>query len=71
MARIKTILTERNKMHAKANELVTAVQNNEAPPQEGELVVEWQKRDKLRQVRRSRKYRQRINYRTKRPSLFV
>lgn len=71
MARIKTILTERAKMHNKASQLVTAVHESHAPPQEGELIVNWQKQDKLRQVKRKRKFRQRINYRTRRPSLFV
>ncbi|PJF19397.1 hypothetical protein PSACC_00881 [Paramicrosporidium saccamoebae] len=67
----KTILTERAKIHSKASQLVTAVHENHAPPQEGELVVNWQRQDKLRQLKRKRKFRQRINYRTRRPSLFV
>lgn len=70
MARIKTVLSERVKTHDKACGLVSALSKGEIL-QEGDLLVEMQKQDKLKQVQRKRKFRQRINYRTRRPSLFV
>ena len=71
MARIKTILSERQSLHERATELVASVESLKAPPTEGEHLVRLQRTDKMRQLWRQRKFRQRINYRTRRPSLFV
>ena len=69
MARIKTVLTERQRLHETATSLVRAAEM--PPPTEGELLVAQQRRDKLCQLWRKRKFRQRMNYRTRRESLFV
>lgn len=71
MARIKTILTERAHLHSRASQLVKAVESSGARPAEGELLTNLHKEDKMRQVWRKRKFRQRISFRTRRPSLFL
>lgn len=67
MARIKTILTERNNLHQKAVRLIKTTK----PPSEGELLMEIQKKDKMRQLWRKRHFRKRMNYRVGRRSIFV
>ena len=70
MARIKTVLTERLSIHERAVVLVEAKDAGAPPPSEGELLVEMQKRDKLRQLWRKRHFRKRMNHRLGRKSRF-
>lgn len=67
MARIKTILTERQVLYEHSIGL-TGTSN---PSSEGEIVAEIQKRDKMRQLWRKRHFRQRMNYRSRRLPLFT
>lgn len=71
MARIKTVLTERQILHQKAIEMNQIVSGKRAPPTAGEYLVKSIKEDKLKQLWRSRTFRQRMNYRKGRKSLFV
>jgi hypothetical protein len=71
MARIKSVLTERQKLHETAVSLVKSIESQRPAPTEGELLVAQQRKDKLCQLWRKRKFRQRMNYRQHRNPLFV
>ena len=67
MARIKTVLTERQALHEKAVNLM----DNAQPKTEGELLMQAQKRDKMRQLWRKRHFRKHMNFLSYRKPLFV
>lgn len=71
MARIKTVLTERQKIHEMAVELVQRMESNEPLPTAGDLLFENQRKDKMKQLWRQRHFRKRMNYRMGRKSLFL
>ncbi len=70
MARIKTVLTERQSLHHQARQLLA---HREAGKQlaAGELQVEMERKAKRQLLERRRKFRQRVNYRKQRKVLFV
>lgn len=71
MARIKQVLTERQQLHQKAVEMHQIATGKKPAPAEGEHLVKAIKQDKIKQLWRSRSFRQRVNYRLGRKSLFV
>lgn len=70
MARIKTILTERQMLHEKAASLLKQKQLGKSFT-EAELLIAQQKQDKMRQLWRKRHFRKRMNYYSRRRSLFA
>ena len=82
MARIKTVLTERHSLYLRAktaanigparSDLSSADDAGTVPEKtEAELLTEWHRSEKMRQLWRKRKFRRRMNYRLNRSSLFV
>lgn len=67
MARIKTVLTERQSLHEQSVRLT----KSDMPSSEGDIVVEIQRRDKMKQLWRKRHFRKRIYYRVGRLPLFT
>lgn len=70
MARIKTILLERQRMHSQAVHLVAVKECEKPVPTEGDILVDLEKKDKLRLVKRKRDFRKRMNYRKRHHPLF-
>lgn len=67
MARIKTVLSERQSLHEQSVRLT----RNDQPSSEGDIIIEIQRRDKMKQLWRKRHFRKRINYRLRRLPLFT
>lgn len=62
MARIKTVLVERQLMHQEATRLV-AIKAGQAPmPTHGDVMMQLQKQDRLRLLERKRKFRKYRRY---------
>lgn len=72
MARLKGVLVERSNLYQTAISSIS-VEDRKFPPvkTEGELLISWQKSEKMRQLWRKRAFRRRMNYRAGRKSLFV
>lgn len=70
MARIKTVLLERQRLHSQANRLLS-IKNGEATmPTGSDMMLQMQKKDRLRLLERKRQFRKAKRYYRRQHPLF-
>lgn len=62
MARIKTVLRERQRLHLQANKLVELRDNPGKRPEASEVLLDMDRKERLRLVKRKRQFRKKARY---------
>jgi hypothetical protein len=70
MARIKTILLERKRMHSQSTHLMAIKNRDASKPLAGDLMIDMEMRDRLRLAKGKRHIRQKIRFKRRQYSKF-